>query len=260
MWTIYDLIMVPIGIILVIGVAVGLYYWLRNKSNTIRRIPFMVVGVILCGLELAKQIYGFYSTDGYSTFWLPFHLCSIYFLFALPFAAFTKQENKAGRMFWAITLFGSLEVFAVMLLAPYGLIMGKNEIVLTGGSAEELFFAWHSVLFHLFAIAPIIFAIALRPVKLKLMDFVWGLVIFAGFMLFVWHTSNAIRPVNSIGNLGYASFGLMGLFPDGGLLVLFFQFLTWVIHILIVVACSAAVLYGPRLYEIVKCKIGNNKK
>lgn len=170
-------------IIVYIIMAVVFKIIFKNKSDKVRMIPIQVVTVILLGLEVAKQIYGF--KIGYDTYWIPLHFCSL-FLFFMPFAAFYHGKNQnTARLLGAII---SACLFLMMTVYPQ-LIYGEDCIKAsfdylkgTGGRFIEL----HSMLFHMIAYSLFFMYISLDVVKFETKKDLKAIVItFAAYCLIV---------------------------------------------------------------------------
>ena len=119
--------------------AVCLWLLLRNKSETVRRIPLMVIAVTLVVMEIFKQIASF-EEGVYDTYSLPFHYCSL-FLYVLPLHAFYRGKHKGAVTAIAVSL--SAAVIMSMLIMP--------EIIYSEYRITEYFddyLNFHSVTFH----------------------------------------------------------------------------------------------------------------
>jgi len=237
-----------------VAVAVGLYFWLRNKSDRAKLIPFMVIGAILLGLEIAKQIIGFTNPAGYRLFWIPLHVCSI-FAFSIPLAAFMKQKWKATKFFWGLSLAISVMVVIVVLVAPSAMMGIQVEGIVTNNPsgtwsgtprlnyATAIFMDWHSYIYHTVAILFLFVFIALRPYKPNWHELLVASGIFMGFMLVAGIMSRVLET-------NFAAFRMNNNHE-----------LFWLPVVLFVYAILAAIsimiiMYSPRLYA----KIRRNKE
>ena len=139
LWTVqHAKTLIPELIIFAI-VALLVGFLLKNKSESVKRIPLMIIAVALLILEIKKQILS--VTDGvYNTYALPFHYCSL-FIYLLPVHAFYRGKHK--EIVSAITFALSSSLFLFMLIMP--------EIVYSYARIDTLFsdfVSFHTVAFH----------------------------------------------------------------------------------------------------------------
>ena len=91
-WTSSEAIVLPIALIVVILIALDVSFLTRKKGEVVRRIPLMVLSIIVWLLELVKQVLDIVS--GYSLWAIPLHFCSL-FLYFYPLASFFR--GKVGE-------------------------------------------------------------------------------------------------------------------------------------------------------------------
>ena len=148
--------------ILYIVLAVVFKIVFKNKSDKARMIPIQVVTIILLGLEIAKQIYGF--VKGYDLYWIPLHFCSL-FIFIMPFAAFYngKYKNTARMLGGVIStcLFLFMTVYPELIYGGDCIQASIDYILGKGGRFIEL----HSTLFHMIAYSLFFMYISLDVVE-----------------------------------------------------------------------------------------------
>ena len=119
--------------------AVCLWLLLRNKSETVKRIPLMVIAVTLVVMEIFKQIASF-EEGVYDTYSLPFHYCSL-FLYVLPVHAFYRGKHKGAVTAIAVSLSAALLLF--MLIMP-DIVYGEYRIT----EYFDDYLNFHTVTFH----------------------------------------------------------------------------------------------------------------
>lgn len=115
-----------------------LRWLLKEKSETIRLIPYQVIACLLVVIEIGKQVISF--KGGYDLYHLPFHFCSL-FIFMVPLMAFYRGKHK--QTVRAITSALCMSVFLMMMIYPC-LIYGDWNI--RGFFTEYISF--HTVVFH----------------------------------------------------------------------------------------------------------------
>lgn len=143
------------GVILVIALILG--FLLRNKSDKIRKIPLLVITIILLALEVVKQILSI--ATGYSFWALPLHFCSTYFIW-FSLAHFTK--GKFQKAMQSVAFVASLYLVALFYFDPVSIIGHACSNVF------ETFFTFHTFFFHHLVLLYFVLTIALKQVDLKL--------------------------------------------------------------------------------------------
>lgn len=157
MWTHEHLVtLLPaVGVYLII--ALVLWLLLRNKSEIIRLIPTMIIGVALFVLEAIKQIYNI--RIGYTYWILPFHFCSQYF-WMVPLMAFYQGKHK--YLVRAVVTNASMMMFLFLMLYPQS-IYGAGAI----RTITDNFSSFHAVVFHNLVVLNLFIVIALNVNKFK---------------------------------------------------------------------------------------------
>ena len=139
MWTKWHFYTIIPTFIIMIAVAILLAWALRNKSEKVKRLPFCIMSVLLLIFEVIKQIDNV-GDDGYNTYALPFHYCSL-FLYAYPLHAFYKGKYKKTADVIAFCCGASL--FFFMLVMP--------AVVYSEANIQQYFKtfdSFHTVTFH----------------------------------------------------------------------------------------------------------------
>lgn len=125
-WNRYEIIVLPIALLVIIITAVLLGVFLKNKSLKARSIPLKIIAAVLLIAEIAKQILNI--INGYSWGILPLHFCSL-FVFFFPLSELMPQ--KIARFFKPV----SVVTASAMSLLFY---FGPNTII--GDSSYNIFF------------------------------------------------------------------------------------------------------------------------
>lgn len=165
-----DKIVIPVAI--AIGIIIGVIMKFTIKKEKYKRIPFIVISVILLVIEIAKVtihlVRGTYGVGQY-----PMHFCSL-LLVIYPLASFFGK--KVTRIFKPMAFVYSLFATVMLLVNPWAMI---------GNNAQRMFkdfLAFHSVLFHVLLMYYWIFDLCLYYYKPKIIDslFVMGGILFYG--------------------------------------------------------------------------------
>lgn len=144
-WTKDEALIVPIGLVIIIFLSVIINFCLRNKSEKVKRIPLLIITIIILILEVIKQIYNL--VIGYNLWKLPLHFCSI-FLFVFSFASFGKGTlRKIGDV---ISLSGGFAVLVAFLISPRNIIGNACENVFANFDQFHTFTYHFLVFFYLF--------------------------------------------------------------------------------------------------------------
>lgn len=163
-----DKIVIPVGI--AIGIIIGVIMKFTIKKDNYKRIPFIVISVILLAIEIAKvTIHLVRGTYGVAQY--PMHFCSL-FLIIYPLSSFFGK--KVTRIFKPMAFVYSLFATVMLLVNPRAMI---------GNNAQSMFndfLSFHSVLFHLLLVYYLIFDLCLYYYKPKIIDFVFvmGVILF----------------------------------------------------------------------------------
>lgn len=144
-WTKDEIQIVPITLMVIIFLSVIINFYLRNKSEKIKRIPLLIITIIVLILEIIKQVYSLIK--GYDLWKLPLHFCSI-FLFVFSFASFGKGPlRKIGDV---ISLSGGFAVLIAFLISPRNIIGNACENVFANFDQFHTFTYHFLVFFYLF--------------------------------------------------------------------------------------------------------------
>mgnify|MGYP005757725451 FL=1 len=144
-WTKDEIQIVPITLMVIIFLSVIINFCLRNKSEKVKRIPLLIITIIILILEVIKQIYNL--VIGYNLWKLPLHFCSI-FLFVFSFASFGKGTlRKIGDV---ISLSGGFAVLVAFLISPRNIIGNACENVFANFDQFHTFTYHFLVFFYLF--------------------------------------------------------------------------------------------------------------
>lgn len=152
LWTYEHFITLVPSIIVMVLITFLLSILIGKKDIKIRRIPLMIISVLLVILEIIKQVKSL--IDGYNLYYIPLHFCSL-FIFMLPLMAFYrgKKENGINEVTCAICI--SLGLF--MLIYP-NLIYSADNIK----NFFKTFDSFHTVSFHTLALFAYILIIGLN--------------------------------------------------------------------------------------------------
>lgn len=143
-WTSSEAIVLPIALIVVILIALVVRFLTRKKGEVVRRIPLMVLSIIVWLLELVKQVLNIVS--GYSLWAIPLHFCSL-FLYFYPLASFFR--GKAGE-FGKTMCFVAGSFFIILFYFNPSSIIGSCNNIFQDFSSFHTFTYHHIIiLFYL---------------------------------------------------------------------------------------------------------------
>lgn len=179
-WSKEDGIVLPLMLVGMIGITVLLWFLLRKKEEKYRKIPLMVITIIILVLEVIKQIKN--AVDGtYSTWTIPLHFCSL-FLYFFPLAVFCK--GKVGQFGKVMSFVTSLWLFALFYIRP--------DTIINNSAANPFasFGMFHTFIYHHLALLFFMVSVALKFYDIKYKDFIYvviGFTIYAAIGLTVAH-------------------------------------------------------------------------
>ena len=151
-WTSSEAIVLPVALLVTILIALIISFLARKKEAIIKRIPLMVLSIIVWLLEIVKQVLNIVS--GYSLWAIPLHFCSL-FLYFYPLASFFRgRVGEFGRTMCFVA--GSLFV----------ILFYFNPSSIIGSSCNNIFQDFSS--FHTFTYHHIIILFYLTMLFSKL--------------------------------------------------------------------------------------------
>lgn len=184
-WTESQQQIFPIALLSILIIAITLGYLLKNKSDKIKNLPFLLITIVLIIFEIIKQIKSIYT--GY-TFWsLPLHYCSM-FLFWFSLASFTKGNLiKVGH---GITFLTGIGFFIAFLLNPSPIIgSATDNLMLSFSNFGNL----HTFYYHFAIILFLALQITLKTYKPLLKDFKLTVIPFAIWMVIATICANLLN-------------------------------------------------------------------
>ena len=184
MWTMEHLITLLPAVIVYIIIAFVLRVFLKNKSDRVKMIPSMVIGVILLGLEITKQIYNIII--GYEYKILPLYFCS-QFCCLIPLMAFYFGKHKYVVRNVATT--ASMMMFLFLMLYPSSIY---SEVLIK--EFFNNFTAFHAVIFHNLVVLNlfIVIALSLNEFKSK-RDVIANLITFGAYCVIAGILSQVLQ-------------------------------------------------------------------
>lgn len=170
MWTSDEKCVLPLTLGIIIIISLVLYAVLRNKQNKIKNIPLIVITLIMLILEVIKQIRAI--KEGYNTWTIPLHFCSL-FLYFYPLAVFCKGRIKEFGV--TMSFVCSSLMTALFYFNPSSIISESASNVFGSFSCFHTFVYHHLVMLFLFT------GLLLNLFKLNKNSFVYVLI---GFTLY----------------------------------------------------------------------------
>lgn len=193
-WTKSDAIVLPLVLLGLILVGVALGFLLRKQKGWIKRIPLMLIALLVLGLEIAKQaVYA--GKPDFNYYVLPLHFCS---LFVVLFPLSQLFGERFGSVFKPMAFCYAIAVMCLTYVNPVGLI---------GNSTADVFGSFHNFhtfFFHHAVIAYVIFTIALNDYKPRFKDCIN---VAGGVVLYVCYAAPCAYMLNSnYANILYSQF------------------------------------------------------
>ena len=136
-WTKSEGVVLPIALAVCLVLAVVISVLTAKKSEKIRRIPLMILAIVVFGLEIAKQTLS--ARGGYNLWSIPLHFCSL-FLYFFPLAGFFG--GKVGQ-------FGRTMTFTCGSF--FLLLFYFNPSTVIGSACDNIFgsfSAFHTFTYH----------------------------------------------------------------------------------------------------------------
>ena len=225
----------------------------KNKSEKVRLIPILVIGIILLVLEVFKQIiWGYGDGSGYTLYALPFHFCSLFiFIYVLTYFIRGKyQENM--RIF--TTVCGAM-LLLIMLVYP-NLIFSSGDVT----NYFKEFISFHTVTFHLLASFAFMLMISLNlytiNIRRDLLTLLLGFTIFAiisASMANILKTNYAsfyfmqVEPIDTIRQSLVNSIGVFGQ--------ILYDVVVWLVDVVVAYLCYFSILGIRKLTLLIIDKI-----
>ena len=155
---------IPFTFFILLGVTIFLWAVLHNASERVKRVPFLVITVLLLVGEVGKQVISI--RRGYDFWNLPLHFCCTYVLwFSLAECSFGRFKQTMRNIAFVATLYLCVGLY----LAPRGILGDACERVF------ENYFTAHSFFYHHFIILYMMLSIAFKRFQPRKGDaWVWG--------------------------------------------------------------------------------------
>lgn len=138
-------------LLLIVSISVLLGLLLHKKEDKYKKIPLIIITVLMLGFELAKQIINI--KNGYDYNVIPLHFCSL-FLYFFPLAVFTKGKLKDFGL-----------VMSLVCTAWMTILLYINPEPIIGKSPENVFATFsnvHTFVHHHLAVAFLFVSLALN--------------------------------------------------------------------------------------------------
>lgn len=151
-----EILVLAVALAVMILTAVLFRFWLKNKSEKVRQIPFLIITILIVVLEVVKQIRTIIT--GYDMWTFPMHFCSTYFIW-FSLANFTKGKFSSAMK--TVAIVASFYLVALFYINPVSII---------GDACKNIFYSFntfHTFLFHHLVIFYFILSIALKQVKFE---------------------------------------------------------------------------------------------
>lgn len=148
-------ISLPITLLVIIVITILLTALLKNKSQKLKNLPFMVIAGIMLVMEVIKQVLTFMESP-YSLWNIPLHFCSLFMLW-FSIAAFAKGKWK--ELGFTLSVVSAYLFLVTFYISPHTIIGYSTDNIFAN------FSAFHTYSYHHFIILFTFLAIALKQFK-----------------------------------------------------------------------------------------------
>ena len=166
----------------ILACAYILHKKLREKHQSAKRIPFLIITAAILSLEALRQIMAL--ARGYTPDNLPLYLCSLYMpVFAM--ASFGKSGGKLSNIGYSLSLTIGLPIAISTILAPFVVF----DVLVYGSATQNIFTAnavfrhYHSFFYHMLGVFFVTLCVVLKPYKPKKNDAILAIGVFLSFVL-----------------------------------------------------------------------------
>lgn len=157
-WTKAEKVVLPIALLIIIAITLLVWIGLRKRSEKVRKLPLIIIAVLMLAMELVKQGT---QIDNYSMWSIPLHFCSAFMIW-FSLASFSK--GKLERIGFSMSFACGMLFFLMFYIAP-GTIIGNSSANLLGS-----FGAFHTFVYHHLITLFIFLSVSLRFYNPKLKD------------------------------------------------------------------------------------------
>ena len=140
-----EIIVLGISLFAIILLSMVLGAFLKNKSEKVKKIPFLTITILLVVMEAIKQIRS--VLNGYSMWSFPLHFCSTYFIW-FSLANFTK--GKFQKAMQTVAVVSSFYLVALFYFNPTSIIGDACKHVFLNFGTFHTFFFHHLVILYFF--------------------------------------------------------------------------------------------------------------
>lgn len=154
----------PLALSCVLLITVAVWFAVRNKSEKIQNLPFIVVTIVMVVGEVVKQVVGLLSSEGYDLWFIPAHFCSTYFIW-YTLAEFSPKKHRQTMR--NIAFVASLYFVALFYFYPSGILSCEGIF--------KKFSTFHSFFFHHLVLLYFTLSVALKrfkPTKKDVLPFI----------------------------------------------------------------------------------------
>lgn len=162
-WTKEEKIVLPIALLVIAIISAITCFLTRKQSETIKKIPLMIISITMLVLEIIKQSLSI--RDGYSYWSIPLHFCSL-FMYFFTIASFFK--GKVGE-------FG--KVMSIVCATYFIVLFYCNPSTVIGNSSADVFSSFgsfHTWTYHHLIILFLFILIGSKIYKPKKIDYFYA--------------------------------------------------------------------------------------
>ena len=179
-WSKAEATVLPIALLITLVLALAVTFLTRKKSETLKKIPLMIIITAMIGMEIAKQIY--YVKAGYDTWAIPLHFCSL-FMYVYFGCAFFK--GKIGNVFKCLSLCMSL-LFIVIFYCYPSSVIGESTSNIFKDFLSAHTFIYHHLIFLFFFI--LLFSNIYKKSKFDYLYACIAIIVYAAVAVPIAHT------------------------------------------------------------------------
>lgn len=148
-WSDSQKIVLPISLIVVILTSLLIFWLLKNKSEKIKNLPFVLIAIFLLIMEVIKQILAF---PDYNYWNIPLHFCSTFMVW-FSLASFAK--GKLSEVGYTLSFIFGMWFLALFYIDPTSIIGSSTDGIFKDFSNFHTFTYHHLIL--LFMLLSVLF-------------------------------------------------------------------------------------------------------
>lgn len=169
-WSEAEKVVLPSALLIIVLITLLVYVLTKNKSNFIKKLPLLIVSVVMVVLEIIKQVL---QINDYSFWSIPLHFCS-FFMFWAMLATFTKSKK------WSEIGFSIAVAFGILFLLMFYI----NPSSIIGDSSQNIlatFSTFHTFVYHHLMILFLLLTFSQNQFKPQKNHVLWIFVLYSSY-------------------------------------------------------------------------------